>query len=156
MSGYKVEINQRCVGHSPAAERYGSWSKSFENTFKRIRLSGDSEIPDVVSTVNLVPGDEVFVVWYEYSSGDSFGRSDKEYYEVAGVFENQNTASELAKAIEEFKPDPDIHDWDTKYKFVCDTSDGQRFEIGRVPWAGYFERLAGVHVEEATLAKSRG
>lgn len=152
MIGYKVSLNKECLSYRRPTEQYGDWSEEYENTFESIRLATRKDFsPDLVSTLDLKTGDECFVVWVEWSTGDSFGWAKNGDTEAIGVFKDKTSARELKQALESFKPDPDVDDYEEKYKFKLTTSDGQRFQIDWVPWCNFFEKLEEVHIDSATL-----
>lgn len=147
---YRVSIERTCTHRKRSPEPYGDWEESWTNHFSSIH-PGPDDYKAVHSSIEAKPGEVVFVVWWEHSSGDSFGRAERDHVEAMGVFKTRKPAEELAAAIKTFNPDSDTGDWKDKYKFVCTTSDGQHFELGFAPWSGYFERLERVHVQIAEM-----
>lgn len=153
--GYKVDIGQECEKDIEADEEFGSWERSYSNWFEKI--SKTKGVPDVVSDFDIQPGETCYVVWVEYSSGNSFGTAENENVEVVGVFKDKECAKQLEKAIEEQNQAYRQGDfafgesWEDKNKFYCKTSDGQEFQYGFCPWYGYFEVLENVYVEECEM-----
>ncbi len=147
--GYKVKIDTRCDYYERSDEEYGPWHGSYSNYFKGVTKSDLSV--DVVSDIDIKPGEICYLVWIEYSSGDSFGIGDRECTEVIGIFKDEQSAKELAKSIEEHDNDDENRTWDEKYGFYCKTSDGQEFKYGCAPWTGYFETLEEVHIETVVM-----
>lgn len=146
--GYGVEIRQRCVESYHSPEQYGEWRESYDNTLVGIARKG-VECPDVVSDLNIPVGEDAWVVWIEWSSGDSFGWGNNSYTDVIGIFRKQDydSAESLKRQIEN-------HGEGEKYNFSYkfETPDGQKFE-GHASWVGYFDRLSGVHIEKVTVVK---
>lgn len=70
-------------------------------------------------------GDEIWLVWAKYSTGDSFG-TDGGKYELCSVFQDEQSARKEEKRLEE----------------VTDYS---------VPWTGFFEDLDYVTVERMVI-----
>lgn len=155
--GYKVDIGQRCEKDIEASKKYGHWERSYSNTFQKISKSKTDDVPDAVSDFDIQLCETCYVVWVEYSSGNSFGMAENENVEVVGVFKDKECARQLEKAIEEQNQAYRRGElafgesWEDKNKFYCKTSDGQEFQYGFCPWYGYFEVLENVYVEEAVM-----
>lgn len=143
--GYKVNIRQHCDHSERSDEEYSDWSESYSNSFYSI--SKTEEYADVYSPVDL-DKQEGFLVWAEYSTGDSFGSSDRGSVEVLVL------CSTLAKA-EEFRKK--LQDWTDKKRSGADsgtdwnwdfkaTVEGQEFKM-HIPWLGYFEHLDSINIE---------
>lgn len=148
--GYNIKMNQTCDSSYRSDEQFGDWNESYTNSFRSIEFCED-KYPILLSNVKTKPNQPVFLVWFEYSSGDSFGHSENGNIEIAGLFDSYSCAKELQTAIQNFKPDVDVQDWKNKYKFICNTSDGQHFEYGFAPWVGYFESLGDVRIETVVV-----
>lgn len=134
--GYKVDINHYCEQSEFSDEAYGDWYESYSNSLDSIKIVED-EYPDVASVEEFKVGDEVYVVWAEWSSGDSFGRGDRCSTEALAVFSKSEDAYGFAEACERATSKDG-------YNFTAST--GQKFSSSYVPWSGYFESLDGVHV----------
>ena len=145
MYGYEVKFERDCVDSRNPREQYSSWYKEYKNTFQSI--SRTREAPDVVSSLVLNAGDACFLVWAEYSDGDSFGNSVRSGVEAFGVFRSYMAANELKDFLEKV----DEEQWYEKALELL-TSDGQEFSIS-IPWADYFSELNEVHVTETTVTK---
>ena len=128
-------------------EDYGSWSREIDYRVHGASLqsyhadheyhsSEEFSVPDRYAVV----GGEVYVLWFTYSTGDSFGRSTGDG-ELMWVFGSE----ELARAAEQFiKKNPH--------------SDSIEFlgEMGEVlklsnPTSGYFEDLMDTHITKLVL-----
>lgn len=154
--GYKVDISQQCEKDIEASKKYGHWERSYSNSFEKISTQAKG-IPDGVSDFDIQPGETCYVVWLEYSSGNSFGMAENENIEVVGVFKDKKCAKELEQVIKKQNQAYRQGDfafgesWEDMHKFYCKTSDGQEFQYGFCPWYGYFEVLENVYVEEAVM-----
>ena len=145
--GYGVEVISRCTDSYRSPEQYGEWRESWDNHLKGIARAG-VEHPDVVSIHDIARGEDAWVVWVEYSSGDSFGCADRGYTDVIGIFRKADyaAAEELQRGLEvTSKYDYNRHD------YKIETSDGQVFESGFASWTGYFDSLDTVHIERVTV-----
>ena len=144
--GYKVLINSVCEESQHSNEAYGDWYERFSNSFSYIRRDNNDKYPDVNSIHNIPVGAECVVVWLEYSSGDSFGHSDRGSTEVVGVFPYSGLGD--AQAVREALLGKANY---KGYEFNFEAADGQTFHYGFALWRGYFETLDEVHVETTTM-----
>jgi hypothetical protein len=136
--GYDISIASYCEHSERSPEEYGSWSESYTNTLssKFATKGGHS----VASTLDIPAGSTAYVVWVEWSTGDSFGWADRSATEVVGIFADEAAADHLSRAIRE-------QNWSSKESYDIRTPDGQQFQSRFAPWAGYFDRLDSVHVD---------
>ena len=146
--GLRCEFSQRCVKDKRERGQFGSWSKEYENRLGMVSIEKDH--PDVVADLDIKEGDRVYVVWCEWSDGDSFGRSERGGVEAIGVFKDTNAAIAFAKFIEaDNRSDEDSYSKVKTFK----SEDGQEFTIrGYLPWNGYFEHLEEIHIQTVTVA----
>lgn len=149
MNGYKVLISGECTNSYSSDEEYGEWSASYSNSFNLIRRKkSDEEYPDLVSSLDIPAGDDVFVVWVEYSSGDSFGYGQNQYTEAVGVFKDYDAAVELRDAIEPTRHGDFPFDG-ARIKYTA--KDGQNIDVYYGTWTGYFENLETIHIEKTWM-----
>lgn len=147
--GYKVIIESECIDSYHSQEEFGEWNASYQNTFKSIRRKNDDEeYPDLVSDLDIPAGEEVFVVWLEYSSGDSFGWGQNTGVEVVGLFQDYAAAVELRDRIEPTRHGEFPFDG-ARIKYQA--KDGQDINIYYGTWTGYFENLETIHIEKAVM-----
>jgi len=147
--GYKVKINSDCVDSYHSDEEFGEWSNSYSNSFESIRRKRDKEeIPDVVTDLDIPAGEECFVVWLEYSTGDSFGYSSFGGTEVVGLFKDYDAANELKNHVESTRGADYPFDG-SRIKYVA--KDGQNIDVYYGTWTGYFEHLEIVHIEKTWM-----
>lgn len=169
MFGYIIKFHSKCIHRS--TKTFGNhWSEysweeeleSFLNTnvkkivhytevdaeywdsSKKISYREDGEFPDIVSELDI--SGKAYVVWVEWSSGDSFGWGKRNNREALGLFEDFECAKELQHYIEEFT---DSEEQDLKFEFM--TSDCQLFQMNYVPWIGYFDQLDHVYIDEVLV-----
>lgn len=91
-------------------------------------------------------GDTIFMVWLQYSTGNSFGRNDGEYHEVVGWYQNVDDAIKCQTAIE--NEDPNYRFEEGGNTIQVPTFDGQATrKLYTGSWKGYFESLDDVQVE---------
>ena len=151
--GYEVTIERHCDEDYHSEEQFGEWRTSHSNSF--ISIKPNAKYPDVVSTHDFKSGDEAYLVWFEYSTGDSFGNGHCSSVETTGLFHDKRIAQELVTAIEKFDGTERMDILNFEYastnSFYFQTSDGQVFKYGFAPWTGYFETLELVHLEEVVI-----
>jgi hypothetical protein len=141
--GYSVNIDKHCTHSEHEGCNYGSWSESYSNRLATVDIA--EQYPDIVSTIKFNNGDTAYVVWAEYSSGDSFGHGDCSGTEVIAIFETHAPAEELAQFLLTV----------TEYSFDYTTSDGQVHKSLYAPWNGYFESLNEIHVDMCNIGKNK-
>jgi len=150
--GYTVNINTNCDHHERSPEEYGSWSSSYSNNFESItKIDINDKCPDVTSIHDFQVGDVAYLVWAEWSSGDSFGNANCSDTEAFGLLKEASDAFALATALREAKENTNAKNWDDHYKFEWKSSDGQKVVYGFLPWLGYFECLDNIYVETVQI-----
>jgi len=149
MTGYGVHIDSDCTGES-ALEQYGEWWESCDNTFKSIYRT--DERPDISSILDLEVGDPCFVVWVEWSTGDSFGTGTRNQTGALAVFVDIKAAQDFAESIRAQNENYEKNGvW--QYQFKVNALDGQVIDV-YASWNGYFETLESVNIENTFIAVS--
>ena len=97
MFGYKVEINSICTESYRSSEEWGSWSSSYSNYFEKVTKT--DTYPDITSSLDIKEGELCFVVWAEWSSGDSFGRGENSNTEALAIFKDIDSAKMFKKKL---------------------------------------------------------
>lgn len=138
-TGLKVEIRQACTGTIVPEYRHGYWEESYVNTLERITIC--DEYPDVVTTLPVRAGETVYLVWAEWSAGDSYGIAIKRFYETFGVFYDMESAQQLEAALQQRKL-PRVR-----------TADNQHFKLAVPrPWGGFFDRFENLYIQALTIS----
>jgi hypothetical protein len=119
LTGVTIDFNHTLTDSHRADEEYGDWSESYYNSLNSVKLASD--IPDLVTSLDIKEGDDIFVVWAEWTVGDSFGSSDCGEYEPFGVFKDYESAYVLESFLEFTNNYPDLNEifssWNvTKFK----------------------------------------
>lgn len=143
--GYKIPVKSYCEHSEREDKQFGNWEESYSNSLNDT-IKHTKEYPDVVSVHDFKPGEVAYVVWTEWSTGDSFGHADRSGTEVIGVFRNEADADVLRSHIESRAA---YGSKDNGYN--VQTPDGQIFESVLAPWDGYFESLDSCHVGMVTV-----
>ena len=138
MFGYKVEIDQICTDSYSSSEEWGDWSSDNSNYFKQVTKT--DVYPDITSSLNIKEGELCFVVWAEWSSGDSFGTARDGNTEALAIFTDVQSVKEFQEKVLNSEG----------YSVNFTTPDGQIHDV-RCPWAGYFETLTDIHIEQTIL-----
>ena len=138
MFGYKVEINSTCTESYQAEEEWGNWSSVNSNYFKQVTKT--DVYPDITSHLDIEEGELCFVVWAEWSSGDSFGTAHDGNAEALAIFTDVKSAKEFQEKV--------LNSGEYSVKFT--TPDVQVHNV-RCPWTGYFEELTEIHIEQTVL-----
>ena len=145
-TGYHVVINSHCDDSEYSEEQYGDWSESWSHYFGSIHLLAHGQYSDVNSDHAFNIDDHVYVVWLEYSSGDSFGWANSKYTQVVGVLKTQEAADEFEAWINHTSGEKGDGN-------IFESSDGQTIEVYR-SWEGYFENLEAVHIQSTLIEPS--
>ena len=153
--GYNVTIDRKCVHSEYASEKYGDWHEVYNNTMTPLAYLTD-KLPDVNSIHNVSPGYTAFVVWVEWTSGDSFGSGTGISTEVIGLFESLESAQFLKHALQEHNKKYDRTGYEREsVKYHITTPDGQLFESEWAPWLGYFESFDAVNITPVVVTKTK-
>lgn len=152
LQGYQVAIDSFLSSSYQSDEEYGGWEEYWDNS-----LSGETllvkENPDVVANFSAARGELLYVVWAEWSHGNSFGNAHNGGSEVFGIFRSKDAARELKEHLENLDYEEFISfsyngPWTKDFK----TSDDQVFQIPIMPpWVGYFENLEAVHIDSVVV-----
>ena len=133
-----VEYTSQCVFSEREDAPYGAWSERLESYINAVYVIDDSYKHSYRGEVFLVPDgtEKVYVVSMEYSTGDSFGRSEGELA-IIHCTANEDAAHRLAKKITK-----------NSNEFTINFEDdfGREIQIGN-PGAGYFESIDCVSVD---------
>lgn len=145
--GYDVDICRLCIAsesNSNSDDDYDySWYESYDNFLGSV-TPNTTGYPDVVSTLKLRRG-TYYLVWLEYSTGDSFGTSNKGSTLACGVFKDIKSANELKEAIVNFD-----YTTSSSVEIQLITSDGHEFKIVDC-WTDYFGGLDNVNITEFNI-----
>ena len=109
LTGLSVDITHNCTHYQRDDEEYTSWQSSYNNYFEATWITEDN--PDIVTSLPIKTGDKVYLVWIEWSTGDSFGTAEYESYEPIGVFYDINAAQELEAFLEDSEDYSNLSSW---------------------------------------------
>lgn len=152
--GYIVEIETTCSHSYYSKKQWGEWESAYTNRFGSIRRLDDHQdnvLPDVTSQLDLKRGDPVYVVWAEWSTGDSFGHSENSESEAFAVFADSYSAEQFSKYLQEYTVD-EKERWGEPWTVYYEAPDGQKIHHSKIlPWDGFFESLTEVHIDAAVM-----
>lgn len=129
--GYKVSFCSDFVGEDGRNSVY-------QVTFSDIAHTND--VPDVVSTVNLEPGESGYLVWVNWSSGNSMSICENGSYESLAIFKTEEQAEAFTNAMS------------LSANEISYIEDGQLFYMTYPAWVGYFEQDAQFKIERFQIA----
>lgn len=158
--GLLIDIDSHRVSTGgKIAGDYGSRdSTDTDNTLVGVRLVMSKEAmvkslkdeyipsPDVLIGADVNVGDIVYIVWAEYSTGDSFG-NDGGVVEYIAAFVSETKAWNCQRYIQ--NTGNRSHGGRTK-PYEIELEDGTK-QVLSCPWHGYFEHLEDVHVTEIII-----
>lgn len=146
--GYNVNIESFCDDSYQSEERYGDWHSSYHNTLKDVtKIDEKDAYPDVTSIHDFKVGDIAYLVWVEWSTGDSFGHASRSQTEAIALLKEGKDAFKLAELIR----NPPKKKKDVSQSITFKDSTGQVVDIRYFPWCGYFETLENVNVEAVQI-----
>jgi len=132
-----VDIEKHCDHYKHDGEKYGSWSSSYTNNLKTVKIiKNDNSNNGEPIDFDVDVGDTVYVIWAEYSSGDSFGHSDRGSTEILQVYKSLNKAKLAHDMLEKSR----------KYECKIFSEVGEEVKCF-IPWIGYFESLDKLHLD---------
>lgn len=146
--GYSVKIDSKRIYYYRSPEKWGEWKSEYLNQAPDCITIVDhsSEECDVITELEFNHGEIAYLVWVEWSSGDSFGIGINSQTEPLGLFKDRKSAEELKEEILKAN-EKKTHD-----HIILKTSDGQSFNIYIYPdWHWYFERLENVYISNVTI-----
>jgi hypothetical protein len=118
---FDVEVNTWVTRESDPDDQWDNDSTDGTVTVSACHLVERDEYKALPCSFPAKPGDTIYLVWAQYSTGDSFGSYGAQY-ELCAVFNNPDEAEKEKDRLE-------------------NTSDYS------VPWTGYFESLDSLNVE---------
>lgn len=129
-----IQINHECL-QSEYSE-YGDWRKTYSNSMGSVRLVDPNSNRGEPVPFEVKSGDYVYVVWAEWSSGNSSGWGKNSNTEVMAVFKSIEKADAAKKVFEGFS--------DSGYKFMCNyLNENDESTEAYVGW----ERLTEIHID---------
>jgi len=132
----------------------------------RTANSGTNYMYDVVVPFEIIPEKDYYLVYVEYSTGDSF-HHEKGLVRYIDLFETREKAEKLAKQIKEhydlssnnpeirwnkkpYKPPKNYSEWQFTY-----LNEEDKEVVCQVSWTGYFESLSSVNVKKVGYVAGR-
>lgn len=149
MNPYYVEFNQECTYREESQEQYDSWGESYSNSFESI--TNKTNHPNLVSSLKFKKGEKAFLVWIEYSTGDSFGRSDRGHVLPMGLFKDLASAEAFKAEAKFWTPEHDPTNIVSSRQCRFHSPDGQVITYHYPEWDDYFGGLDSVNIEEVLI-----
>ena len=152
MTHLHVKIDRNCTHSHYQNGDYGAWTETWSNCLEGVYLqdSGSYYPEKVPIDFEAQQGDIVYVVWAEYSSGNSFGRGYRKYTDIVHIFKSKDLAWEAYRALKDVPTDDYGLDCDCEQACVFNSDQGTEITYHK-PWLGYFDELNAIRVEEAIV-----
>lgn len=152
MTHLYVKLYQVCSYSHYEDDEWGSWEEFWVNSFGGVSLDKSlfyypEEVP---IDFNVSKGDVVYVVWAEYSSGDSFGYGEGKYVDIIHIFKSKDLARDAYQSLLNTSVKEHDKDWYESWIVRFKSDSGEEIIYHR-PWLGYFDSLDEIHVEEAIV-----
>ena len=139
-----VSKRSRCVESKEPDEPYGDWYAQYEFRINSIHLNRQSDYDEEFNLpFDVVEGDEVYVLYMIYSSGDSFGRSEGNA-EIIWIFKDK----QVAKKAESIYTDA-VED-DNGSMIEVEVDGGTKLKLSNPAW-GYFENCSTIELDTFTV-----
>ena len=151
--GYRFDIDSELIESMVAITEYGSWKEEWINRASPI-VTKDQKNPDIASELDLSVGSTAYVVWAEWSYGDSFGEAVRGSAEAFGIFEHEVFAQQFVDYLNSRRQNCGMFTGLAEDSQVCvfESGDGQVFQLKYLPWVGYFDNLEQLHIEHVTVS----
>ena len=145
MSYLKV-INHTSGTSHHSEEEYGDWSEHTDNNIVGIALSHEDGYRDLVSSFEILPEVDYYLLYGIYSTGNSFGYSDGNI-EYIHLFKTLEEAKEAERLVKEYSDNIDSEGYGTQLMIPMD---GIYYPF-TAPWGGYFEHLTYLSIEKVRI-----
>lgn len=151
--GYKVDIKQKMISCQYDEGDYARWNEVYDNTLNP-NLTIDMNYPDVISEIDLRKVKSGYLIWIEWSDGNSFGCAENRNTDCLALVEKENTAIQLRDTIKQLIDDDDTHVcFDENRNIIIDTKEG-KIQIGNPEWLwDYFASRKRVHIDLVYLGE---
>lgn len=144
----KLYINKtnRCVENQEPEEAYGDWYTRYEFRINSVHLSRESDYDEEFDVpFDVAEGDEVYILYMIYTSGDSFGHSEGNT-EIIWVFKDE----QIARKAEDIYINAVEDDNSSLIKVEVDG--GSILGLSNPAW-GYFENCSDIQLETFKVEK---
>lgn len=147
MTHLYVSIDSKCIHSYYEDCEWGSWEETYTNSLDGVSLDKDRFYCPESAPIDfeVVKGDIVYVVWCEYSGGDSFGSGTRNHTDVIHIFKDKDLACDAYRILDGSDGEG-YNNWTVKFK----SDSGEEMSYCR-PWLGYFDSLDEIHVEEVIV-----
>lgn len=136
-----VKVNADCqiwsIGGEDPDDEWSRDSTDGSVTVLSISEVDEKDYHDICVPFDVVPGKDYYLVWAQYTTGDSFGY-DGGWSEFVDLFQTEEKAESARVCLDDVSCQTYLRD------------DGTEIHIYR-PWAGYFESLDRLEIETVRL-----
>lgn len=130
-----------------------------DHSIRGIEVVDDSSYYDLTVSFKVSPGEQYYLVYVNYDTGDSFGR-DEGRVEWIDLFKSAELADDLAKKIAEdkrqypnFFSNNEEGTWSHQLTYTLDN--GEEASLYTATWKGYFEHFNYVEVVPVSVGSRR-
>lgn len=119
-------------------------------------LKGDEDYGDIIAPFDIKIGDKVFLLYVEWSTGNSFGNDENYGISYIGVFTDLELAEKNLEVIRNANRRSE-DSWELlEEKFVIEHQDGseEQYIDYSVPWYGYFKSMYSSGIKEILVRGS--
>lgn len=145
----RIQFSIRCVDDVEERDLEDEWDRPDtwrSTTYHGFRVVSDNAYFDDAVDFNPKAGSYYTLVYVKYDTGDSFGR-DYGRHEVVGVFDRDEDADRVVKAIQEDIQRHQARYYEGKepeYSLDVTLSNGKTLTIHTGTWKGHFENFNDV------------
>lgn len=146
----KLYINtyNRCTQSQRSEEAYGEWYESYDFRINSVHLDRTSDYDEEFDVpFEVVEGDEVYILYMIYTSGDSFGYSDGNS-EIIWVFKDKEVARKAEGVYIDAVESEEYNN--SLIEVVVDG--GTTLKLSNPAW-GYFENVSTIELETFKVEK---
>ena len=136
---HKLRVDEIVTGDSyHSGEQFGDWWEDKDVSVRGLLLCKKDSYWDVIADWDVKLGEDVWLVYVQYGSGDSFGHS-RGNVEYVGVWK---TAEKAYKVAEQIRKNDNNKEDGLKYE----TESGKVIDESFTSWNGYFEHIEDIIV----------
>jgi hypothetical protein len=149
---YYCSFKRQQVFSQEDGEGSGSYIiSSYENSLESVTKVAQG--PNITSIHNFLKSAKAYLVWIEYSTGDSFGSHTRSEVLPIALLKYKKDAKTLAGLTSFWNPQDEYDS--TKHQeykgSFFKSSDGQEVNLTHAPWTGYFEMLEAIQISEVKI-----
>ena len=139
-------FNRKCISSEDTfnSDDYsGSYHYVYSNSLEKYSLSKIESLLDLNQEIIEIPfefnkDEPLYLLWAEYSSGNSFGSSINEFIDVIGIYKTYKKVKRRKKLLYNF-----TEKMGNSVQLITELGSKYHYHI---PWFGYFESLGYINI----------